>query len=685
MALADTPAARRGTGSARRSRRRSGSQRSWRAAPRAPGRPRTYAANPLEHWRADAPALAAAWCSTPALQIGRVDPDSQGQPLGGWGPCSGWTRAGRAPGRRSGCPAGSEFTLTWVCSRAPGADPSGLRAFQTAAVDDPSAHLDRRSGEWIAMQAACRSVARPSPEIATCDADPPLTAGRISTAFRESDNREKSCRRSVAGKVALVAGDPRSGTRHRGRVRRGRATVYVTGRTTRAQRSEMNRPETIEDTAALVDEAGGRGIAVQVDHLVPDRCALVARIEARTGRAAHSRQRYLGRHDDGVEQVGLGILAGHRAAHASPGRGHARHHQPLRVAAAHQDAGRPGGRGTDGTDEYNATNYRVSFFYDLAKAAVNRMAFALAHELQPYGATAVSLTPGWLRSEAMLEAFGVTEANWRDATSVMPALRDLREPRVRRPGRRRARARSRRARWNGQSLSSGQLAKVYGFTDLDGSQPDAWSIYRKFRAPASPRHHRLSLTPAADQSCGCPGALPAQPLGVMLGRFPPVHTIRNRVCSRKTTLKMWSRYSPGVSLRSRRRLRGAHRTSTGDTVDWCYVVGGRWARREPVRNAACLALLVAWRGGRSSPRAAARPRWASRAVCSPMPLLPGRQRGRHQAIDGRAQPLGERELRHAGERERDLQWTCSPRHDCNCRPRRSTSTSTGAARSGSAA
>ncbi len=75
---------------------------------------------------------------------------------------------------------------------------------------------------------------------------------------------------------------------------------------------------------------------------------------------------------------------------------------------------------TDGTDEYNATNYRVSFFYDLAKASVNRMAFALAHELPPYSATAVSLTPGWLRSEIMLEAYGVTESNWRDATTRSP-------------------------------------------------------------------------------------------------------------------------------------------------------------------------------------------------------------------------------------------------------------------------
>jgi NAD(P)-dependent dehydrogenase (short-subunit alcohol dehydrogenase family) len=129
---------------------------------------------------------------------------------------------------------------------------------------------------------------------------------------------------------------------------------------------------------------------------------------------------------------------------------------------------------TDGTDEYNATNYRVSFFYDLAKAAVNRMAFALAHELQPYGATAVSLTPGWLRSEAMLDAYGVSESNWRDATAHSPHFAISESPVF--VGRAVAALAQDPdvARWNGSSLTSGELAKVYSFTDRDGSQPDAW-------------------------------------------------------------------------------------------------------------------------------------------------------------------------------------------------------------------
>jgi NAD(P)-dependent dehydrogenase (short-subunit alcohol dehydrogenase family) len=129
---------------------------------------------------------------------------------------------------------------------------------------------------------------------------------------------------------------------------------------------------------------------------------------------------------------------------------------------------------TDGPDAYNATRYRVSFFYDLAKAAVNRMAFALAHELRPHQATALSLTPGWLRSEAMLEAYGVTEANWRDATKKNPHFAISESPTF--VGRAVAALAQDPdvARWNGKSLSSGELAKAYGFTDLDGSQPDAW-------------------------------------------------------------------------------------------------------------------------------------------------------------------------------------------------------------------
>ncbi len=138
---------------------------------------------------------------------------------------------------------------------------------------------------------------------------------------------------------------------------------------------------------------------------------------------------------------------------------------------------------TDGTTDYNASRYRISVFYDLAKVAVNRLAFSQGHELEPYGATAVAITPGWLRSEMMLDNFGVSEGNWRDAIDrtadhdqpAAPADFALSEsPRY--VGRAVVALASDpdRARWNKKSVTSGELAREYGFTDLDGSQPDIW-------------------------------------------------------------------------------------------------------------------------------------------------------------------------------------------------------------------
>jgi NAD(P)-dependent dehydrogenase (short-subunit alcohol dehydrogenase family) len=281
---------------------------------------------------------------------------------------------------------------------------------------------------------------------------------------------------SLAGKVALVAG----ATRGAGRgiaVQLGAAgaTVYVTGRSSGSQRSEMNRPETIEETAALVDKAGGRGIAVRVDHLVPDEVqALVQRIEHEQGvlhilvndiwgatRMEWNKSVWESSLDYGLRTLRLAVDTHAITSHFA---------MPLLIKT-------PGGlvvEVTDGTDDYNAANYRVSFFYDIAKASVNRMAFALAHELQSHGATAVSLTPGWLRSEAMLDAYRVSEANWHEATKVQPHFAISESPAF--VGRAVAALAGDPdvSRWTGQSLSSGQLAKVYGFTDLDGSQPDAW-------------------------------------------------------------------------------------------------------------------------------------------------------------------------------------------------------------------
>jgi len=282
--------------------------------------------------------------------------------------------------------------------------------------------------------------------------------------------------KSLIGKIALVAG----ATRGAGRgiaVQLGAAgaTVYVTGRTTRSSSSEMNRPETIEETAALVDSAGGRGIAVRVDHLVADQVsALIARIDREQG-ALHilvndifgltkmewNKTVWESDLNYGLHLLRLGIDTHAISSHFA---------LPLMI----QQPGALVVEVNDGTTEYNSTNYRVSFFYDLVKTAVNRMAFALGHELRPHGGTAVAVTPGWLRSEVMLDVYGVTEANWRDATKVQPHFAISETPAY--VGRAVAALGSDPSvsRWNGMSLSSGQLAKVYGFTDIDGSQPDAW-------------------------------------------------------------------------------------------------------------------------------------------------------------------------------------------------------------------
>ncbi len=280
---------------------------------------------------------------------------------------------------------------------------------------------------------------------------------------------------TLEGKVALVAG----ATRGAGRgiateLGAAGATVYMTGRTTREKQSEYARPETIE--AELVSAVGGKGIAIQVDHLVADEVrTLVGRIRAEQGRLdvlvndiwggekLFEWNKPVWEHDlqNGLRMLRLGIDTHLITAH---------HALPLLIE-------QPGGllvEVTDGTAEYNADHYRLSPFYDLAKVAVNRMAWAHAKDLAPHGATSVSLTPGWLRSEMMLEAFGVSEGNWRDATVRIPHFIISETPRF--VGRAVAAlaADPDRLRWNGQSLSSGGLAQVYGFTDLDGSRPDAW-------------------------------------------------------------------------------------------------------------------------------------------------------------------------------------------------------------------
>jgi NAD(P)-dependent dehydrogenase (short-subunit alcohol dehydrogenase family) len=293
----------------------------------------------------------------------------------------------------------------------------------------------------------------------------------------------------LSGRVALVAG----ATRGAGRgiaVELGAAgaTVWCTGRSTRQHRSEYDRPETIEETAELVTEAGGRGIAVAVDHLVPAQVrALVDRIEAESGglhvlvNDVWGGEHLFTRDTPLWEQdldAGLRLL---RLAVDT--------HLITSASALQLMARQPGSlvvEMTDGPADYNAVTYRVSVFYDLAKVAVARLAFSQAHDLRPYGGTAVALTPGWLRSEMMLDAFGVTEANWRDATADEPHFCISESPAYVGRAVTALAADPERDRWSGQGVSSGQLAPVYGFTDTDGTRPDCWRYIVEVQDPGRP-------------------------------------------------------------------------------------------------------------------------------------------------------------------------------------------------------
>ena len=301
---------------------------------------------------------------------------------------------------------------------------------------------------------------------------------------------------SAAGRrVALVAG----ATRGAGRaiaieLARAGFYVYATGRSSRVSgRSDMDRPETIEETGDLITAtgaagaagaAGGAGVGVVVDHEDPVAVAgLVAAVDRDHGRLdvlvndIFGGDRYmqwdkpLWEHDltGGLRMLRMGVDTHLITIQAA---------MPLLLATASAH----GTRGlvievTDGTSQANADYRRnVGFYYDLVKANVERIVIGLDAELKDRDlpVAAVGVTPGWLRSERMLENFGVTEQNWRDALARVPGFGISESPAYVGRGIAALACDEHAGRWAGTIASARQLADAYQLTDVDGSKPDCW-------------------------------------------------------------------------------------------------------------------------------------------------------------------------------------------------------------------
>ncbi len=296
--------------------------------------------------------------------------------------------------------------------------------------------------------------------------------------------------RSLAGRVALVAG----ATRGAGRaiaveLARAGAYVYATGRSSRASgRSEIDRPETIEETGDLIGAVSGSGSALVVDHEDVDAvAALVQRIETEQGRLdvlvndIFGGDRYmqwdkpLWEHDlsGGLRMLHMGVWTHLVTSH---------HAIPLMLGSAEHSG--TGGLVVEMTDGTRAANeqfrHNVGFYYDLVKANVSRIVTGLAAELADHPVTAVGVTPGWLRSEKMLENFGVTEEAWRDALDETPEFGISESPTYVARGVAAMVADPDVQRWSGDVVSARQLADAYGVTDVDGSKPDCWGHLAKY-------------------------------------------------------------------------------------------------------------------------------------------------------------------------------------------------------------
>ncbi len=289
--------------------------------------------------------------------------------------------------------------------------------------------------------------------------------------------------KALSGTVAVVAGATRGAGRGiAAALGEGGATVYATGRSVRGHPATGSRPETIDETAEIVTARGGVGIAVRVDHTVEaDVLALFARIRHEQGGRLDLLVNDVWGGDElsawgkpfWEQSLANGLLMQERAVRAHIITAHAA--APLLVA-------RRSGLIIEITDG-DTYSYRGNLFYSLAKVSNIHLAEAMAADLKPYGVTALALTPGFLRSEAMLDHFGVTEANWRDGAQKDPHFIASETPAY--VGRAVVVLASdpNVAEKAGMALSTWGLSREYGFTDADGSRPHWGDYFAKHIAP----------------------------------------------------------------------------------------------------------------------------------------------------------------------------------------------------------
>jgi NAD(P)-dependent dehydrogenase (short-subunit alcohol dehydrogenase family) len=289
----------------------------------------------------------------------------------------------------------------------------------------------------------------------------------------------------LAGKIAVVAG----ATRGAGRgiacaLGEEGATVYCTGRSVRGKSAMQGRPESIEETAELVTARGGKGIAVQVDHTRPDEVqALFTRVKKEAGGMDILVNDIWGG-DELVEwgktfwtaSLDKGLTMLQRAIHTH-------------IITAHFGApllfGRERGLIVEITDG-DGFGYRGNLYYDLVKTSVIRLAFDMAYELRKKNIAVVALTPGFLRSEYMLEHFGVTEANWRDAGKKDPNFLESETPLFVGRAVSALAADPEVGKKSGRVFTSWDLSDEYGFTDADGARPH-WGRFAEAKYGTMPR------------------------------------------------------------------------------------------------------------------------------------------------------------------------------------------------------